>query len=402
MENTEKTLQQKLDALQLIPLFPDNNYFRDNAEKGNEVTIRDDSAFFYQVYRMDRELSDIKGYSKLEIFKKTNGLDLESNFYFSIKKFSDNEIIYKQREEGIDSQDLPSVLNKFAIGYEEFAKEFNKILLEKVKEELEQEKKKQEEKQKEEQEQESEGEGQEGEGEEGEGEEGEGQEGEGQEGEGQEGEGQEGEGQEGESQEGEGQEGESQEGESQEGEGQEGEGQEGEGKEGQGKGQEGEMTPEQIQKMIDQISQDQQQGSGEGQSNAGDDNIDFEDFLEQVEKGNADNDFAKNYNNQELKDNIDREKQEDGSNDEQAEPTEEEQQYRVSNVLKNISLMLNISEDEVKRRFPTTKSVASFVTRLNSNEINEISNNVGIPNNLSNFEKQKVLTTNLITEIQNN
>ena len=372
MENTEKTLQQKLDALQLIPLFPDNNYFRDNAEKGNEVTIRDDSAFFYQVYRMDRELSDIKGYSKLEIFKKTNGLDLESNFYFSIKKFSDNETIYNEKEEDIKLQDLPSILNKFAIGYEEFAKEFNKILLEKVKEELEQEKKKQEEKQKEEQEQESEGEGQEGEGQEGEG------------------------------QEGEGQEGEGQEGESQEGEGQEGEGQEGEGKEGQGKGQEGEMTPEQIQKMIDQISQDQQQGSGEGQSNAGDDNIDFEDFLEQVEKGNADNDFAKNYNNQELKDNIDREKQEDGSNDEQAEPTEEEQQYRVSNVLKNISLMLNISEDEVKRRFPTTKSVASFVTRLNSNEVNEISNNVGIPNNLSNFEKQKVLTTNLITEIQNN
>jgi hypothetical protein len=381
MENTEKTLQEKLDALQLIPLFPDNNYFRDNAEKGNELTIRNDGGLFYGVYRMDRELSDVKGYVKLEIFKKTNGLDLESNFYFSIQKFSDNEIIYKQKEEA-KLQDLPSVLNMFAIGYEEFAKEFNKILLEKVKEELEQEKKKQEEKQKEEQEQESEGE----------------EEGEGQEGEGQEGEGQEGEGQEGEGQEGEGQEGEGQQGEGQDGEGQEGEGQEG--KEGE-KGKGGEMTPEQIQNMIDQLSQDQQGASGEGQSNAGDDNIDFEDFLEQVERGNADNDFAKNYNNQDLKNIIESERQNYGSDDVEPEPTQEEQQYRVSNVLKNISLMLNISEDEVKRRFPTTKSVASFITRLNSNEVNEISNNVGIPNNLSNFEKQKVLITNLITEIQN-
>jgi uncharacterized protein (DUF433 family) len=367
MENTEKTLQQKLDALQLIPLFPDNNYFRDNAEKGNELTIRDDNALFMQVYRMDRELSDVKGYVKLEIFKKTNGLDLESNFYFSIQKFSDNEIIYKQKEEDIDLQDLPSVLNKFAIGYEEFAKEFNKILLEKVKDELEQEKKKQEEKKKEEQEQEGEKE--------------------------------EGEGQEGEGQEGEGQEGEGQEGENQEGENQEGEGQEGEGQEGEAKGQE--MTPDQIQKMIDQISKDQEKGSGEGQSNAGDDNIDFEDFLEQVEKGNADNDFADNYDNKDLKDKIEKEKQDFGSKYEQGEPTEEELKYKVSNVLKNIALMLNISEDEVKRRFPTTKSATSFVTKLNANEINEISNNVGIPNNLSNFEKQKVLTTNLITEIQN-
>jgi hypothetical protein len=248
-----------------------------------------------------------------------------------------------------------------------------------IKEELEKEKQKQKEKEEQEkQEQEEKKEQEQSEGEE---------EGEEQEGEGSEGEGSEGEGSEGEEQEAEGSESEK---------GEQGEGSEGQGGEGE------EMSSEEIQKMIDEITKDQNGQGQEGQSDNKGDEIDLEDFLNEVEKGNADNDFGKNYNNQELKGQIDYEKQQQQpEGQEQPKGFPQEQKYSVTNVIGSVKEMFNTNDEDIKRRFPNPTSISDFVDALSKAKIDELANRVGLPSELSNLEKTKQIKSNLITEIQN-
>jgi hypothetical protein len=282
--------------------------------------------------------------------------------HFVIDKISGGgDKIYREDFRDLKFDNLPDVLNFFNEKYETVAKVFNQMLLEKLKEELEEEKKKQEEKEQQEQQQEQE---------------------------------------------------KSDEGQPEEGEGEpkEGEG-EGEPQEGEGEGEPQEMSAKDIEKLLEELSKDQKGKSKQGQNDNSGDEIDLEDFLDKVEKGEAENDFTKGYKDKELKDKIDYEKrgeQGEGEPDDMdfelpdfPEP-ESNSDKRIDGVLNAIIDMLHTDREDIKRQFPTEKSAKSFVSLLSPNELDFITSQVGVNDKgLSRFEKQKLITSNFITELEN-
>lgn len=348
-------IKETVEKYKLIPLFPDAN-IGENEEficKITETSISFSGA---------RKVNGL-GFICMVVFNKKDGIYncTYSSLIFrgqgeNLKTIYDNTVTSTKAN-------LPDLMNFYNEFYELWAKEVNKLISDDLKEELE--KAKEEQKQKEEQEKSEQSEdGEQGEdGEEG-GEES----------------GEDGEGEDGD--------------ESGEGEGQ-GEGSEsGEQSEGEG----GEMSSEDIQKMIEEIEKAQSGENQEGQSSSNSDNIDLEDFLEQVEEGNADNDFTKNYNNKELKEKIDYQKEEKQDMG-MSSGKQDLQSYQVNNVLSAVQNILGINSDEVKRRFPTKKSIVGFVSSLSKDEIDSIATNVGIPIEINNIEKQKQISNNLAKEI---
>jgi hypothetical protein len=357
-------IQQKIKELRLIPLFPDKNFNYtsfdlDGGGKVIEITdLREEINLRFTISLFYAKKSSTGKYVVLgRVYNYENGED-----FFNIS-------------EQYSIAGLSDAINKFNFHYEELAKKFNELLLETLKEELEKEKEKakeEEEKSKEE------------------------QDGESQDGEGQDGEGQDGEGQDGEGQDGEGQDGEGQDGEGQDGEGQDGEGQDGEGQDGEGK-----MSSKDIQKLIDQLDNQIDNKDTSGQSN--DQAIDLEDFLKKVEEGKVDNDFSKYRNDKGLKAEIDNEKQPEPSGleflDDDFQKEFDEKQY--SPVTQALKEKLKIDDSEIKRRFPTPDFVRDFVFLLGKNEIEDLSNRIGIEKEVSLNEKKSIIATNLITELQN-
>lgn len=363
------TIKQKIDALQLVPLFPDSNYFVGKDESTNGMKITSDSiAITYLRREADLMMTALmlrtantKKYSRVFLVVKISGGAETPSIYENVSKNGEEEYL----------DNLTELLNKYNEYYEATAKVFNEKLMESIKEELEKEKEKQlDKKQKEKQNQEEKGKQEKSE---------------------------EQEQTEEEEQEGEGEERE-EEGES-EGEEKDGE----KGKQGEGEGGEGEeMSSEEIQKMIDDITKDQNGEGQQGQSDNKGDEIDLEDFLNEVEKGNADNDFGSNYNNQELKSQIDYEKQQQQTEgQEQPKGFPQEQQYSVTNVLGSVKEMFNTNDEDIKRRFPNPTSISDFIDALSKSKIDELADRVGLPSDLSNLEKTKQIKSNLITEIQN-
>jgi hypothetical protein len=368
-------IQEKIKELGLVPLFPDYYYFNSSKKNPNDkLTFNSDDFLFRQRMRFERPLVDKLLYVSLEI--QNDNFDTE--MHFVIDKLSGGaDTIYRDDYRDLKFNNLPDVLNFFNEKYENVAKVFNEMLLEKLKEELEEEKKKQEEQEKQEQEKSDEGQPEKGDKEEGEKQEGEG---------------------EGEPQDGEG------EREPQEGEG------EGEPQEGDGKGEPQKMSAKDIEKLLEELSKDQKGKSKQGQNDNSGDEIDLEDFLDKVEKGEAENDFTKGYKDKDLKEKIDYEKrgeQRDGEPDDMdfelpdfPEP-QSNSDDRVEGVLEAIIDMLNTDREDIKRQFPTEKSAKSFVSLLSPNELDFIITRVGLPDTLSRFEKQKLITSNFITELEN-
>ena len=318
---------------------------------------------------------------------KITDLKEEANLRFTIALFyarnSESYIIlgrvynYENGEDFINiTQDyenigLSDAINKFNFHYEELAKKFNELLLETLKEELEKEKEKakeEEEKAKEEQGGDEQGGDEQGENEE--------------DGEGQDGEGQDGEGQEG--------------GDEQGGEGQEGGDEQGGDKQGGG----GKMSSKDIQNLIDQLDNQIDNKDTNGQSN--DEAIDLEDFLKKVEEGKVDNDFSKYRNDKGLRDEIDEEKQ-PKQNDmgflDDIQNEFEKKDYK--SVISALREKLKVDDSEIKRRFPTPDFVRDFVFLLGKNEIEDLSDRIGIEKEISLNDKKSILATNLITELQN-
>jgi len=349
-------IEEKIKELGLVPLFPDYYYFNSSKSSDNDtLKIKSDEVDFLQRMTFKRDLIECTLHTKLEIFNDT----FESEMNFIIRKNGEkSEELYREDFENLKFDNLPDVLNFFNEKYESVAKVFNEMLMEKLQDELEEEKKKQEEKQKQEQEKSEQEKGEQGEGGEG-GEQG------------------------------------------GEGEGGEGEGQEGESKE---------MTAEEIEKLLEELKKDQKGQSDKGQSNNSGDEIDLEDFLDKVEKGEAENDFTKGYKDKELKDKIDYEKRGEKPEGEQDDmnfdlPDFPEQpsnsEKRVEGVLDAIVDMLHTDRQDIKRQFPTEKSAKSFVSLLSPNELDFITSQVGLSESLSRFEKQKLITSNFITELEN-
>jgi hypothetical protein len=348
-------IKETVEKYKLIPLFPDANIGEDEEMicKITETSIAFSGA---------RKVNGL-GFICMVVFNKKDGSYncTYSSLIFrgqgeSLKTIYDNTVTSTKAN-------LPDLMNFYNEFYEQWAKEVNKLISDDLKDELE--KAKEEQKQKEEQEKSEQGE---------QGEEGE-------------------ESSESGESEGEGEEGGEESSESEQGEQGESGGEEG-GEQGEGE----EMSSEEIQKMIDEIDKAQSGENQDGQSSANSEDIDLEDFLEQVEQGNADNDFTKNYNNKELKEKIDYQKQE--SQDMGSSSGKQDlQSYEVKNVLRAIEGILGVNSDEVKRRFPTKKSITGFVGSLSKDEIDSIASNVGIPIEIINMEKQKQISNNLAKEI---
>jgi len=342
-------IQEKIKELGLVPLFPDYYYFNSSKKNPNDsLKIKSDDYDFRQSMRFERPSIDKMLYVSMEIINS----NFDTEMHFVIDKFEGgSEKIYRDDYRDLKFDNLPDVLNFFNEKYETVAKVFNEMLMEKLQEELEEEKKKQEEKQKQEQEKQ-----------------------------------------------------EQEKGEQEEGEG-------GEGGEGEEEGESKEMTAEEIEKLLEELKKDQKGQSDKGQSNNSGDEIDLEDFLDKVEKGEAENDFTKGYKDKELKDKIDYEKRGEKPEGEQDDmnydlPDFPEQpsnsEKRIEGVLDAIVDMLHTDREDIKRQFPTEKSAKSFVSLLSPNELDFITSQVGLNGKgLSRFEKQKLVTSNFITELEN-
>lgn len=341
-------IQEKIKELGLVPLFPDYYYFNSSKKNPNdrlEINTRSDYQF-RQEMNFERPLIDKKLYVALYVEENFN---TEMYFFIDMLSISGRSGIYDEDFRDLKFDNLPDVLNFFNEKYEKVAKVFNEMLMEQLKEELEEEKKKQEEKEKQEQEKSEQGEG-----------------------------------------------------EPQDGEG--------EPQEGEGEGEPKEMSSEEIKKLLEELKKDQKGQSKSGQSDNAGDEIDLEDFLDKVEKGEAENDFTKGYKDQALKDKIDYEKrgeQGQGDSDDMdfelpdfPEP-ESNSDKRIDGVLDAIIDMLHTDKEDIKRQFPTEKSAKSFVSLLSPNELDFIVTQVGLPDTLSRFEKQKLITSNFITELEN-
>ena len=369
-------IEKKIKELRLLPLFPDMNfnYTSFDLENGVEVII---------------QITDLREEADLRF---TISLKSSTGLYVVLGRVYN----YGNGEDFLNiSEQYPLIgfsdaINKFNFHYEELAKKFNELLIGKLKEELEEEKKKAEEeeqKAKEEQGGDEQGGDEQGGDEQGGDEQGGDEEG---------GEGQDGEGQDGEGQDGEGQDGEGQDGEGQDGEGQEGGDEQGGDKQGGG----GKMSSKDIQNLINQLDNQIDNKDTNGQSN--DEAIDLEDFLKKVEEGKVDNDFSKYRNDKGLRDEIDEEKQpkqkDMGFLDDIQNEFAEKDYKSVVNALRE---KLKVDDLELKRRFPTPDFVRDFVFLLGKNEIEDLSDRIGIEKEISLNDKKSILATNLITELQN-
>jgi hypothetical protein len=342
-------IQEKIKELGLVPLFPDFYYLNSSKSSDNDtLQILQDDYDFKQKMRFERPLIDKFLYVSMSIVND----NFDTEMHFVIDKLSGGgDRIYREDFRDLNFDNLPDILNFFNEKYEIVAKIFNEMLLEKLKEELEEEKKKQEEKEQQEQQQEQE--------------------------------------------------------KSDEGQPEEGEG---EPKEGEGEGEPQEMSAKDIEKLLEELSKDQKGKSKQGQNDNSGDEIDLEDFLDKVEKGEAENDFTKGYKDKELKDKIDYEKrgeQGEGEPDDMdfelpdfPEP-ESNSGKKIEGVLQAIIDMLDTDREDIKRQFPTEKSAKSFVSLLSPNELDFITTQVGLSETLSRFEKQKLVTSNFITELEN-
>jgi hypothetical protein len=333
-------IQQKIKELRLIPLFPNKNfnYTSFDLEDGGEVI---------KITDLREEINLRFTISLFYAKKSTTGKYVVLGRVYNYENGEDFFNISEQ----YSIAGLSDAINKFNFHYEELAKKFNELLLETLKEELEKEK----EKAKEEEEEKSKEE----------------------------------------------QGGDEEDGEGQDGEGQDGEGQDGEGQDGEGQDGEGKMSSKDIQNLIDQLDNQIDNKDTSGQSN--DQAIDLEDFLKKVEEGKVDNDFSKYRNDKGLKAEIDNEKQPEPSGleflDDDFQKEFDEKQY--SPVTQALKEKLKIDDSEIKRRFPTPDFVRDFVFLLGKNEIEDLSNRIGIEKEVSLNEKKSIIATNLITELQN-
>ena len=140
MENEKKemTIKEKIDALQLVPLFPDTNYFEGKDPINNGIKITADSiAVTYLRREADLMMTALmlrtantKKYSRVFLVVKISGGAGTPSIYENVSKNGEEEYL----------DNLPELLNKYNEYYEATAKVFNEELMKSIKEELEKEK----------------------------------------------------------------------------------------------------------------------------------------------------------------------------------------------------------------------------------------------------------------------
>jgi len=417
-------IEKRIKELRLIPLFPDKN-------------------FNYTSF----DLNDVGKIIEIIEFREEENLRLSTTLFYGARSTSEKYVIlgrvynYENGEDYLKiSEDYKNIglfdaVNKFNFNYEILAKKFNELLLKELKEELEKEKEKakeeekakEKEKAKEEEKAKEQGGDEQGGDEQGGDEQGgdeqggdeqggdeqggdeqggdeqggDEQGGDEQGGDEQGGDEQGGDEQGGDEQGGDEQGGDEQGGDEQGGDEQGGDEQGGDEQGGDEQGGDGKMSSKDIQKLIDQLNNQIDNKDTNGQSN--DQAIDLEDFLKKVEEGKIDNDFSKYRNDKGLKAEIDIENQPEPSGleflDENYQKEFEEKSYK--SIIKALKEKLKIEGSEIKRRFPTPDFVRDFVFLLGKNEVEDLSNRIGIEKEMPLNDKKSIIATNLITELQN-
>jgi hypothetical protein len=188
--------------------------------------------------------------------------------------------------------------------------------------------------------------------------------------------------------------------------------------EGEGGGQDGEGGQESLQDLINDILNSNPSGT-DGQSKNPKDSIDLEDFMNEVQKGNIDNsNFTEQYNNKELQEKMKDLKPQEGQGDDSGQDGEGGQggdggQEKMTkkqtlqdadtskSVAQSVAKFLDTSIEDLKRRFPSEKSVTIFFMGQSNKELDEISNSLDLPDNLTFREKSLMLSQKLINDLKN-
>lgn len=121
-------------------MFPDYYYFNSSKSTENDtLKIKSDDYDFRQVMKFNRPLIDKNLYISMEIVNK----NFETDMHFVITTGSSSttgDDIYRDDYRELKFDNLPDILNFFNEKYETVAKVFNEMLMEKIKDELEEEK----------------------------------------------------------------------------------------------------------------------------------------------------------------------------------------------------------------------------------------------------------------------
>lgn len=333
-----KTLADKIKELELIPLFPDLNYFEGKSPNFEQFRVSDDTISCY----VARHKADLALYIRME-YQKATSKGYFCSWSFSVARIDPSEDslfeIQQNKPEAVYFDNLPEVLNKFNELYEVTAKEFNKRLMEQIKDELEKEKQKKKEQEQSDENKEPSNADQD----------------------------------------------------------------QSKSDSSDNYEKEKDMNSDEIQNLLDELEDDSQ----EGQSSADSNTIDFEDFIDQVDDGKTENDFTANYNNKELKDKIDEEKKsqpeitEASNNSPFSMPDKQNPQNDVDKIFNPIKKLLGVSDEEMKRRFPTENAVKDFINSLTKAEVNSIVEKSGLFSDLKFSDVKKEIANQMITKIQN-
>ena len=188
--------------------------------------------------------------------------------------------------------------------------------------------------------------------------------------------------------------------------------------EGEDSGQGGDGGQESLQDLINDILNSNPSGT-DGQSKNPKDSIDLEDFMNEVQKGNIDNsDFTEQYNNKELQEKMKDLKPQEGQGDDSGQDGEGGQggdggQEKMTkkqtlqdadtskSVAQSVAKFLDTSIEDLKRGFPTEKSATIFFMGQSNKELDEISNSLDLPDNLTFRELSLTLSQKLINDLKN-
>jgi hypothetical protein len=359
--------EDKLKSLQLVSTFfnledfnkSEENLFENNLNKRKQSTETFNELEYY-----------VKFYRKQDLYKFDILLKIkqQTDKTYRIDCSIDviEKIIENVREDGLDDKyyyttieqaefdNFPDVIDFFNTLYETASLEFNKLLSEEIKKITKEEQKKQQEEKEQEEQEEKE------------------------------------------------QEGKPEEGEEEE------EGQDGAEKKGGQKGGKKGGKPS-LEDLIDDILDSEKSGS-DGQSTKQPNDIDLEDFINEIQKGNIENkDFTEQYKNQDLSKKIQDEKNSlldegmssEEDTDEKMDSSKSDDTEQKYDILNGMARFLDTDVSDLKRRFPTEKSVKSFFLSLQRNEINELSEFSNLSTELTIPEAKKILQDNFINDLKN-
>jgi hypothetical protein len=352
--------EDKLKSLQLVSTFfnledfnkSEEKLFENNLNKRKQSTETFNELDYYIKFERNQRLYKFDIILKIKqqtdkTYRIDCSIDVIEKIIENVREDGVDEKYYYTTIEQADFDNFPDVIDFFNTLYETASLEFNKVLSEEIKKITKEEQKKQQEEKGEEEEQEGEEEG-------------------------------------------------------------EGEGQDGAEKKGGQKGGQKGGKPS-LEDLIDDILDSEKSGS-DGQSTKQPNDIDLEDFINEIQKGNVENkDFTEQYKNQDLSKKIQDKK--DNSSDKSMsseEDTDEKMDLPKSDdtdlkydILNGMARFLDADVSDLKRRFPTEKSVKSFFLSLQRNEINELSEFSNLSTELTIPEAKKLLQDNFINDLKN-